>query len=172
MNQHDSASHEAARLARRAAFLRGVGRTAEAERAEERALALVGYQAPSVRLPSSAWTPSVNDRLPVARKLVGIALGLALALGLTARAEACPSDQFVERQAAASEKGAPDEVAYSRAVEWCEAADMPGTYEWATVRANICPDVSATAWVEQDERGMWFAACGNDDGVAWLEVRP
>ena len=51
--------------------------------------------------------------------------------------------------------------------------DAPrGSFEWAEQAARRCPEKFATTWVQRDNSGRWFAVCGDDHGIALVEVRP
>ncbi len=89
MFRHDSASSEAVRCARLAKEARRTGNGARADKLEQRALALVGY------VPPVAWEPSVfreGALGTLGKRLAGVVLGVALALGATDAGACEPSD--------------------------------------------------------------------------------
>lgn len=173
MFRHDSSTHEATRLARLAAMQRARGEHESADAAEARALALVGYQAPPIR---KYWPSVAPSRIPGGKAAASIILGLVLVAGLASEAHAsCRPTSWVELEEQALGAGSTPEAARSEAASYCEAASMPGTYEWASERAAGCilwGLAASQSWVERDTSGAFVAVCADGNGTAWLRVAP
>lgn len=171
MNRHNTDTHEAARLARLAVMQRANGDHAAADKNEARALLLCGYTAPAIRTFVPAVAPS---RIPGGKAAASILLGLALVAGAAGEAHASchvtTPDALDEDFEAA---GIPEQERYELAKSYCEAAERPGTREWATERMVGCFSVdSPQAWLAVDARGMFYTVCADGNGTPWLVVRP